>query len=93
MEVQIHPDQQVVIRDDNRNVIYLDTVANFELDYAQQLEDVPTPWMGVLYKQGLWKRFYNQFTNETTTEAWVQGDDIITNKDAIIAAKAARESA
>lgn len=93
MTVHLHPDQMVIIQDDNGNDLYLDTVINFEADWGQQLEDIPEPWTGLHYVQGQWKRYYNQFTNETTVEAWAQGDQIASDIDAIVAAKVARESA
>jgi hypothetical protein len=88
-QIQIHPDNLVIIREDGE-VLYLDSKENFELDYGTSLETLPEGWNERLYIQGMYNRLCNQFTQQTSFDSWTQGEDILDNVQNIIDAKTAR---
>lgn len=88
MSLHVHPDNLVIIRDDAQ-VLYIDTLANFELDFGSAIEQVPG-WPEHFYIPGVMNRLGNGFTQETTIDAWIQGNAILAASSSIIAAKEAR---
>lgn len=88
LSLHLHPDNLVIIRDDAQ-VLYIDTLANFELDFGAAIEQVPG-WSEHLYVPGVMNRLGNGFTQETTMDAWTQGDQVLAAINSIIEAKELR---
>lgn len=89
LELHIHPDQKVIIREDG-NILYIDDISNFELDYGASLDPLLENMNERLYIPGVMDRFCDGKTQTTTQDVYVQGDDILDKKDDIIAAKNSR---
>lgn len=96
IEVHLHPDEHLIIRD-NDEVVYSATLEEFEADFGQALEALSSPWTERIYALSgpnvAMNRLANRFTNETSMDRWTQGDAIVTNKNALIQAKATRLAA
>jgi hypothetical protein len=91
VKINIHPDNKIIITDNSENLLYEDSISNFEADSGLTLESIPNGMTGRLYSQNEFDRKYNGFTNETSLEAWSQGDSIIANINSIVSAKVSRE--
>jgi hypothetical protein len=92
LELHIHPDSQVIIRE-NGAVIYLDSFDNFYADFGSTPEFFPEPrWNERIYRPNQMDRLGDQFTQETTNSVWSLGEDILAARAAIIAAKSNRLS-
>lgn len=89
LEIHLHPDNVVIIRE-NGVAIYIDTKENFELDAALSLDVLPEGFNERIYVQNVMDRFGDGKTQVTTENSWSQGDSILANRAAIIAAKQVR---
>ncbi len=88
---QHHPDGWILIRTEVGT--YMDTIANFELDYGQPYSELPDGYIGRYYEPG--KSHYLS-TGDTATPqdlSWLDGNAYIAAYEQLVAAKAARESA
>jgi hypothetical protein len=93
MQLHIHPDQKIIIRDSNGNVIYIDTVDNFILDYGSDPELLPNSrWNERLYIPDVMDRLADNFTQETSNQSWPDGDAILAAIEDIFAAKEVRNT-
>lgn len=90
MQLHIHPDQTVIIRDGN-DIVYGDSIENFFLDYGSEPTLFPSSrWNERLYIPSVMNRLCDGFTQETSVDVWEDGDAIIEAADDLIAAKEAR---
>jgi len=93
--VEHNPDGLVYIRADNINIFYGDTLENFELDFGQPFPPLPEGIAQRGYYQG--KRHSLLDANNNVIDGgpmpWPEGDYLITQMDAGIAAQKTRREA
>lgn len=87
---QHHPDGLIFVR--TVQGVYMDTIANFELDFGESYPGLPEGFIGRYYEQG--KEHYITTGNTAVPQPlqWADGDRYIAAYDALMAAKADREA-
>lgn len=86
---QHHPDGLVFIRTDQG--IYMDTVANFEIDFGESYPGLPDGFIGRYYEPDVNHYVHADDTAVSQGLNWLEGNAYISAYDTLVAAKADRE--